>query len=82
MATYQDVHITVHGQDRIVSGLDIPLILQGQARPLRDTKRDTVAVRCAVVDFIQVSGSDIVILVGMKEVSRMHRSEFMKLAVT
>jgi hypothetical protein len=81
MATYQDVHITVHGQDRIVSGLDIPLILQGQARPLRNANRDIVAVRCAVVDFVQVTGPDIVILVGMKEVSRMPRTEFMKLAV-
>jgi hypothetical protein len=74
MATYQDVHITVHGQDRIISGLDIPLILQGQARPLRDASRESIAVRCAVVDIVHLTGPDVIIRVGMKEVSRMPRT--------
>jgi hypothetical protein len=81
MTIYQDVHITVQGEDRIVSGLDIPLILQGQPRPLRDANREIVAVRCVVTDIAYLQGSDVLFLVDMKEESRMPRPVFMKQAV-
>jgi hypothetical protein len=78
MTTYQDIHVAIEGQDRIVSGLDIPLILQGQPRPLRDANRETVAVRCVVTDITYLHGPDVLFMVDMKEVARMHRAEFMR----
>jgi hypothetical protein len=79
---YADVHITVQGQDRIVSGLDIPLILQGQPRPLRDANREIVAVRCVVTDIAYLHGPDMIFMIDMKEVSRMHRAELIRKEAT
>jgi len=78
---YSDVRISVHGEDRIIAGPDIPLILHGQPRPLRTALRATVSVRCSVVDVVQTTGSDIVFLVGMKESARIPRSELIRKAV-
>lgn len=72
---YADVKISIEGKDRIIAGRDIPMIQYGQPRPLRDAKREPVWKDCVLTE-----GSDIVFLVKMKEVRRIPKPDFFRMA--
>lgn len=70
---YSDVRVSVHGEDRIIAGLDIPLLLHGQPRPLWIALRAMVSMRCSVVDVVQMAGDRVILLIGMMGAARIFR---------
>lgn len=73
--TYKDIEITIGNETRLISGLDIPLILRGQARPLRNADR-TIVGKFGITDEVIIKNGEIILTIAKKEIYRMPKEAF------